>query len=61
MREFVVGPTEAGERVDRLVATHLSASRAAVRRLIERGAVRVGGRRARKGQRVGAEIGRAHV
>src|SRR5438552_2442271 len=48
--EFVVGPAEAGQRVDRVVAAHLSASRAAVRRLIERGAVRVGGRRARKGQ-----------
>ncbi|HJZ88038.1 MAG TPA: RluA family pseudouridine synthase [Polyangia bacterium] len=54
MREFVVGAGEAGERVDKLVGAHLHASRAAVRRLIERGAVHVGGRRARKGQRLAA-------
>ncbi len=54
MREFVVGAGEAGERVDKLVGAHLGASRAAVRRLIERGAVHVGGRRARKGQRLAA-------
>src|SRR5215468_8158664 len=52
MTEWVVPATEAGARVDRFVAARLGISRHAVWRLLERGAVRVGGKRARKGQRV---------
>lgn len=52
MTEWVVPATEAGARVDRFVAARLGISRHAVWRLLERGAVRVGGKRARKGQRL---------
>jgi len=44
--EFTVESTEAGARLDAVLAARLSLSRAAARRLLERGAVRVDGRRA---------------
>jgi 23S rRNA pseudouridine1911/1915/1917 synthase len=54
MTEWVVQPSEGGARLDAFVARRLTLSRAAARRLCERGLVRVHGRRARKGQRVSA-------
>jgi 23S rRNA pseudouridine1911/1915/1917 synthase len=52
MRSFTAGDGDAGERLDRLVQRRVGCSRAEARRLIEGGQVRVGGRRARKGQLV---------
>ena len=52
MTEWVVAAAEAGTRVDRFVAARLGISRHAVWRMLERGVVRVGGKRARKGQRL---------
>ncbi|QIN78842.1 RluA family pseudouridine synthase [Rubrobacter marinus] len=60
--DFEVGPAEAGERLDRLVARRLDVSRSAARRMIEDGAVRVGGeeaspsRKARAGESVEARL-----
>jgi 23S rRNA pseudouridine1911/1915/1917 synthase len=56
-RSFVVGEREAGLRLDAWLAAALGVSRAAARRELERGAVRVDERRARaaaKGQRLAA-------
>jgi 23S rRNA pseudouridine1911/1915/1917 synthase len=54
MTEWVVAAAEGGQRVDRFVAARLGISRHAVWRMLERGVVRVGGKRARKGQRLAA-------
>ena len=54
MTEWVVAAAEAGQRVDRFVAARLGISRHAVWRMLERGVVRIGGKRARKGQRLAA-------
>ena len=43
---FTVEPGEAGARLDAVLAAHLSLSRAAARRLLEGGTVRIDGRRA---------------
>ncbi|MBL8956308.1 MAG: RluA family pseudouridine synthase [Myxococcaceae bacterium] len=62
MSELVVGPAEAGERLDLFVGKKLSLSRAKLKELFEAGLVRVDGRRAKKGQtvaegqRVGVEV-----
>lgn len=48
-REIVVDAERAGERVDRFLAQNLALSRGYVRRLIRRGAVRIGERSAAKG------------
>jgi 23S rRNA pseudouridine1911/1915/1917 synthase len=59
---FEVGPGEAGERLDRLVAGKLDLSRSAVRRLLDGGALLVDGRlegasyRARAGELVEADV-----
>ncbi len=50
MREWLVAADDDGERLDRFLAARAAVSRAAARRAIEEGAVRVDGRRARKGQ-----------
>ncbi|MSP62508.1 MAG: RluA family pseudouridine synthase [Myxococcales bacterium] len=52
--EFVVAPSEAGERLDHLVATQACSSRSAARRVIDAGQVRVNGRLAKKGLAVRA-------
>lgn len=44
--EFTIEAAEAGARLDAVLAARLSLSRAAARRLLERGAVRLDGRRA---------------
>jgi len=55
MPRLQVEPAAAGQRVDRIVAQAVPGlSAAAARRLIEDGAVRVDGRRPRKGERVAA-------
>ena len=54
MTEWVVAAVDAGQRIDRFVAARLGISRHAVWRMLERGVVRVGGKRARKGQRLAA-------
>jgi len=46
--EFTIEPAEAGARLDAVLAARLSLSRAAARRLLEGGAVRVDGRRTRE-------------
>lgn len=52
-REHIVSEDDAGERIDVFLVRRLEgASRASVRRLIESGAVRVDGRRAKKGDRL---------
>jgi 23S rRNA pseudouridine1911/1915/1917 synthase len=51
---FTVADSAEGRRLDHLVASHLGCSHQAARRLIAEGAVRVAGRRARKGDRVHA-------
>lgn len=48
-REIVVDGDSAGQRIDRFLAQSLELSRGYVRRLIRRGAVRLGGRTAAKG------------
>ncbi len=57
-RELIVGGEAAGERLDRYLAEHAGlASRAAVERMIERGAVRVDGAAATKSLRLaGGEL-----
>ena len=57
-RELIAGDEAAGERIDRYLAEHAGlASRAAVERLIERGAVLVDGRPAHKSLRLaGGEL-----
>lgn len=61
-RRFVVGPAEAGERLDRLAARRLGISRSHVQRLIDKGLLLVDGEevppsyRARAGQRVEAQV-----
>ena len=60
---FEVTPEEAGERLDRIVARRLDASRSVARRLVEKGLVRVDGseegspsRKARDGERIEARL-----
>ena len=61
-RRFEVDPAEVGERLDRLVARRLDVSRSAARRMIEDGAVLVGGEgaapshKARAGESVEARL-----
>lgn len=54
LEAWTVGTTQAGERVDSFIASCAGCSRAEARRLIDAGAVRVDGRRARKGTRLAA-------
>ena len=54
MEEWLVDPAEAGTRLDHVVAARADLSHAAARRVIDDGAVRVNGKRARKGARVAA-------
>lgn len=54
VRNWVVEPAQAGQRVDLAVGEALGLSRARVKKLFESGAVRVGSRVARKGERVEA-------
>lgn len=62
LRGFVVGPSEDGERLDRLAARRLGLSRSAVQRLISEGNVRVGdesvspSRKLRAGEKVEAAL-----
>jgi 23S rRNA pseudouridine1911/1915/1917 synthase len=62
IRTFVVNPTEAGERLDRLAALRLGISRSAVQRIIRAGCLLVDGEksasshRVRSGERVEAQI-----
>lgn len=51
---FVVGSSQAGERLDAAVSAALGSSRAAARRLVAEGRVRVDGRVARKGSGLAA-------
>jgi 23S rRNA pseudouridine1911/1915/1917 synthase len=50
VRRIVIDQASAGRRLDELLSSTLGLSRAQVRRLIEAGAVRHNGKRARKGQ-----------
>ena len=54
VRCWIVGPDEAGARLDHHLAARLRGSHAAARRLLDEGAVRVDGRLGRKGVRVQA-------
>ncbi len=62
VERFEVGPEEAGERLDRLLARRLGVSRSAARRMIEGGLVLVGGEgstpshKAHAGERIEARI-----
>jgi 23S rRNA pseudouridine1911/1915/1917 synthase len=62
IRTFVVNPTEAGERLDRLAALRLGISRSAVQRIIQAGYLLVDGEKAasshrvRTGERIEAQI-----
>jgi 23S rRNA-/tRNA-specific pseudouridylate synthase len=55
---FLVTPSEAGERLDKIIARHLRLGRRSVAELFARGAVRVQGRLAAKGSlgRAGEEV-----
>jgi len=53
-RSLEAGPADAGRRLDLLVGEALGLSRARLKRLFDEGAVRVGGRPAKKGQLVRA-------
>jgi 23S rRNA pseudouridine1911/1915/1917 synthase len=54
VEEWLVAEGEAGERLDHLVAARAGISHAASRRVVDDGAVRLNGKRAKKGARVAA-------